>query len=169
MPAGTAVFLSSGYVAAMSKILDEAMDAVRKLSATEQADIAREIRARTLEAQGFTRVTGGYAYRAPSPWIFGRADQYLVTEALIEAISDGRNTKSDIVMAVAASALAVAVIYGLPASFLPFDFFAGQTAGHVCFWIAQCGLTLLAYVQAGRWLARRRLQELLAGLPRMAD
>src|SRR5690242_1973723 len=103
----------------MSKILDEATDAVRKSSATEQAEIARENRARTLEAQGFTRVTGGYAYRAPSAWIFGPADQYLVADTLIEAIHDGRNTKFDMVMAVAASTLAVAVIYGLPASFLP--------------------------------------------------
>ena len=153
----------------MSKIVDEAMDAVRKLSAVEQADIGREIRARTLEAQGATRVTGGYAFRVPSAWMFGRADEYLVSDTQIDAISDRRHTKSDMVVAVAASALAVAAVYGLPAILLPFDFFAGQTIGHVCFWIAQCWLTLLAYVQACRWLARRRLQPLLAGLPRTAD
>ena len=38
--------------------------------AVEQAYIGREIRVRTLEAQGFTRVTGGYAFRVPSAWMF---------------------------------------------------------------------------------------------------
>ena len=37
VPAGTAVLPSFRYIADMSKILDEAMDAVRALPATEQA------------------------------------------------------------------------------------------------------------------------------------
>ena len=71
-----------------------------------------------------------------------------MSDTQIDAISDRRNAKLDMVVAVAASALAVAAVYGLPATLLPFDFFAGQTIGHVCFWIAQCGLTCKL---AGGW------------------
>ena len=155
---------SSRYSAAMSKILDEAMDAVRALPATEQADIAHEMRDRALQAQGFTRATGGYELRVPSAWMLGRSARYLATDAQVEAISEARNTNSDTAMAVAASAVAVAVVYVLPAAWLPSDFFAGQTVGHVCFWIGQSGLTFLACAQAYRWLAFRRLQPVVAGL-----
>jgi hypothetical protein len=95
VPAGTAMLPSSRYSAAMSKILDEAMDAVRALPATEQADIEHEMRDRALQARGFTRATGGYELRVPSAWMLGRSARYLATDAQADAISEARLTNSD--------------------------------------------------------------------------
>ncbi len=36
---------------------------------------------RQIEAVSFKPVPGGFIYRAPNPWIFGRADHYVVNEA----------------------------------------------------------------------------------------
>jgi tetratricopeptide (TPR) repeat protein len=36
---------------------------------------------RSIEAALFKPVPGGFVYRAPNPWVFGRADHYLVDEA----------------------------------------------------------------------------------------
>ena len=43
-------------------------------------------RAVLLKATCFRPVVGGYIYRAPSLWIFGRADNYLVTASQQDAI-----------------------------------------------------------------------------------
>lgn len=44
--------------------------------------------AELLRAASFRQVPNGYIYRAPKPWIFGRPDHYLVTEAQRDAIVD---------------------------------------------------------------------------------
>ena len=43
----------------MTKILDQAIDAVSRLSPDEQDEIARTIRLQTLESKGFKPVPGG--------------------------------------------------------------------------------------------------------------
>ena len=49
---------------------------------------ALQKRAELLKAASFRQVANGYIYRAPKPWIFGRPDHYLVTEAQRDAIVD---------------------------------------------------------------------------------
>jgi hypothetical protein len=149
----------------MNKILDQAIDAVRSLSPGEQDEIAREIRSLALEAQGFKAVAGGYVFRVPSPWMFGRDRHYLVTEAQIGEIGEARRTKSDMTLAVLAAAIAAAVVVGLPGAWLPADFLGGQTIGHVLFCMVQGGILVLAQAQCCRWLAFRRLQPTLTRVP----
>jgi hypothetical protein len=153
----------------MSKILDEATDAVRCLSPDEQDEIAREIRSLALEAQGFKPVPGGYGFRVSNPWMFGRADQYLVTDAQIEETGAARNTRLDVALAVLAAAIAVVIVLTLPAAWLPADFLGGHTVGRALLLIVQGGMMLLANVQCFRWLAFRRLRPVLARVPRTKE
>lgn len=145
---------------------DEATDAARCLSPDEQGEIAREIRSLALEARGFKPVPGGYGIRVSSPWMFGRADQYLVTDAQIEEIEAARNTRLDVALAVLAAAIAVVIVITLPATWLPADFLGGRAVSRVLLLIVQAGMMLIANVQCFRWLAFRRLRPVLAHLPR---
>jgi ABC-type dipeptide/oligopeptide/nickel transport system permease subunit len=144
----------------MSKILDQAVEAVRGLSAEEQDDIARETRSLALEAQGFKSVPGGYALRVSSPWMFGRASHYLATDVQIQEVTAARNTMADVALAALVSAIAVVVVLGLPAGFL-----GRRAADYALLWLVQAGITVLVYVQCCHWLAFRRLRPILARLP----
>ena len=153
----------------MNKIHDQALDAVRHLSPDQQDDMARAIRSRALEAQGFVPAPGGYAFRAASQLMFGGAKRYLVTAAQADEIAGARNTKSDVALAVLAASIAAAAVFGLPAYLMPAGFLGGHTIGHMLFWMAQGGVVLLAQVQSYRWLAFRRLRPILARLPLAAE
>ncbi len=155
----------------MTKILDQAIDAVRSLSPEEQDDIAREMRSLALQSQGFKPVPGGYVFRVPSPWTFGRPDHYLVTDAQIEEIRKSRNTKSDMVLAVLANSivtvvLVLAVVALSPAIFL----LHGELAiGQVVLWLGVGGIMVLVNVHCFSWLTFRRLRPILVRLPRMKE
>ena len=41
-----------------------------------------------IEALVFKKVAGGYVYRAPNPWLFGKGRHYLVSEAQKEKIAE---------------------------------------------------------------------------------
>src|SRR6202040_113302 len=41
-----------------------------------------------IEALVFKKVAGGYVYRAPNPWLFGKGRHYLVSEAQKEEIAE---------------------------------------------------------------------------------
>ena len=149
----------------MSKIIDQAIDAVCDLSPDQQDEIAREMRALALEAQGFKVAAGGYEFRVPSPWMFGRDKHYLVTDAQIEEIGEVRSTGSDVALAALAAGIAAVFVVGLPGVWLPAGFLGDHTVVRLLIAIAQGGIMLLAYAQCGRWLAFRRLQPTLARLP----
>jgi hypothetical protein len=115
----------------------------------------------------FREAPGGYVFRAPSPWMFGRASHYLVTDAQKEELLGP--TRSDVVLAVLASAIVSAVVLGFPEAWLPAYFLGGQTIGRVLFSIAQGASPVLAGLQCLHWLAFRRLQPILTHLPRTRD
>src|SRR6476646_4407840 len=56
------------------------------LSPVQLRTASSQRRADVFKAASFRPVAGGYIYRAPNPWIFGRADHYVVTEAQRDAI-----------------------------------------------------------------------------------
>src|SRR6266404_5329199 len=96
----------------MTKFLDQAIDAVRRLSPGEQDEIARTIRLQTLESKGFKPVPGGFVFRVPNPWVFGRAKHYLVTVAQLEEVEAIPGPiLSDIPLAVLASAIVSVVLF----------------------------------------------------------
>ena len=51
----------------------------------------------------FREAPGGYVFRAPSPWMFGRGRRYFVTDAQKGELLGP--TRSDVVLAVLASAI----------------------------------------------------------------
>ena len=135
------------------------------MSLDEQDEVAREVRLLALEARGFKPVPGGYAFRVSSPWLFGRADHYLATDAQVEEIAAARSTRSDIALAVCAAALAVVIVLFLPTAWLPAD----HSIGRVALVIVQGGMLVLAHLHCFRWLAFQRLRSILAHLPRMKE
>lgn len=149
----------------MSKILDQAIDAVRSLPPDEQVEIARAMRSLALEAQGFKPVPSGYEFRVPSPWMFGGDKHYLVSDAQIQEIGEARTSKSDMVLAILAASVMVVIALTLPVAWLPADFQVDHAVGRVLLWIVQGGAMLLANLQCCRWLTFRRLQPTLARLP----
>ena len=58
------------------------------LSPVQLRTASLQKRADLLKAASFRPVADGYIYRAPKPWIFGRPDHYLVTEAQRDTIVD---------------------------------------------------------------------------------
>ena len=147
----------------MTKILDQAIDAVRRLSPGEQDEIARTIRLQTLESKGFKPVPGGFVFRVPNPWVFGRAKHYLVTDAQLEEIEAIPGPiLSDIPLAVLASAIVSVVLFSAGA-WSPADFLGGQSVGH--YLLAFGGIPVLIWLQCFRFLAFRRLRPILACLP----
>lgn len=152
----------------MTKIVDQAIDAVRSLSPEEQDDIAHEMRALALESRGFRPVPGGYVFRVPSPWTFGRPGHYLVTDAQIEEIGEARNTKPDMALAVLANSIVIAVLFLTVGTLWPAIFLVhGELAvGRVLLWLGVVGVAMLLNVQCVSWLAFRRLRPILVRLPR---
>jgi hypothetical protein len=153
----------------MTKILDQAIDAVRSMSPDEQDEIARAIRFQTLESKGFKPVPGGFVFRVPNPWVFGRANDYLVTDAQLEEIEAMPGPiLSDIALAVLASAIVSVILFSAWA-WLPADFLGGQTVGRYLLAFGQGGIPVLIGLQCLRCLAFRRLRPILVCLLRTKE
>jgi len=58
------------------------------LSLQPSEDRARHTRREAFKATFFRSTEGGYVYRAPNPYVLGRAKHYIVTEGQREAILD---------------------------------------------------------------------------------
>ncbi len=116
---------------------------------------------RSIEAALFKQVPGGFVYRAPNPWVFGRADHYLVDEAQKAAILELVVARRPMLflavwiggfLLAAGAAVAVLLIFGL-------DYPATVSTALIA---AMMPVTVLAlHLTARRTL--RRLQPVLAG------
>ena len=115
----------------------------------------------------FREAPGGYVFRAPSPWMFGRGRRYFVTDAQKGELLGP--TRSDVVLAVLASAIVSGVVLGFPGAWLPAYLRDATTVGGFLFSLAKVASPVFAGLQCLHWLGFRRLQPILAHLPRTAD
>ena len=114
----------------------------------------------------FKRVSGGWVYRAPNPWVFGDTPHYLVNEAQkaqIEAIIVPRRP-----VLFAAALVAGIIAWVVAVATIIWAFGSGHddpSAGDLVAMTVLIVFPMLAAVPFAAWIQRRRLQPILAGLP----
>jgi hypothetical protein len=120
-----------------------------------------------VEATRFKAVPGGYVFRMPNPWLFGKPDHYLVSEAQkteLLAILTPRRPALRIFLAFVLVALA-----GSAMVFLLRTFGSGQNALTVGDHMIMVAVALVAVAAANaidRIRGRRRVERITAQLPR---
>ena len=80
-----------------------------------------------IEALVFKKVAGGYVYRAPNPWLFGKGRHYLVSEAQKEEIAEILKLKWPLLST--AIVMAFIVVAGAASGVAAWGFFRHQDLG----------------------------------------
>ena len=109
----------------------------------------------------FKQVPGGYVFRAPNPWIFGRADHYLVSQPqqdeIVAILTPRRPILAVILWVAGLTGILLAIVAGLVV------FAPSNSAASVLVLMVPTLLVLFLVVHLSQRRQLRRLQPILAG------
>ena len=116
------------------------------------------------EALLFKKVPDGYVFRAPNPWVFGRARYFLVNEPQKAQLLAAVTARSQL-MSVVMLGIAFAVTYGVSVTAIMFVFGPAEPGiGSFMMMVVMAIVTLFAAIVIAARPAARRVQPLLADL-----